>query len=103
MERRCADGGPLDIIDYPFEVSKEGGVATVKVGISGLFHDPADATGSKKLRSEERFQAASDYLRSRIERGECDPWNRPSTDCTIEVPSLVMDHWSEHGEIPHWI
>ncbi len=93
----------FDIIDYPFQVSNGRASCTVRVGITGAYHDPAEALGSKKLSQDERVEAARAWLRSRVEKGECDPFSRPETDTIIDVPSGVMDHWAEHREIPHWV
>jgi len=103
IQRRCVDGQLWDMVDYPFLVSNGEMKYTVKVGITGMFHDPAEALGSKRLSQNELAQAASAWLRSRISKGECDPFGRPQTDCLIEVPSSVMDYWSEHRMIPTWL
>jgi hypothetical protein len=83
VDRRVTDGKILDIVDYPFEVLKGVKSSIVRVGITGQSHTLGD---SKSLRREELVQAASDWLRSRIAKGECDPWTRPDTDCMIDVP-----------------
>ena len=79
-----------DTIDYPFEVLEGDRISTVKVGITGASHDPAEALGSKKLQQAELVQAASDWLRSRIAKGQCDPWNRPATDCLIDGSMYLL-------------
>lgn len=56
----------------------------------------AEALGSKKLSRDELVEAAQAWLRSRIEKGECDPFTRPETDTVIDMPSAVMDYWVEH-------
>lgn len=96
IERRCKNGQLFDVVDYPFQVSNGRVDCTVKVGITGTFHDPAEALGSKKLSRDELVEAAQAWLRSRIEKGECDPFTRPETDTVIDMPSAVMDYWVEH-------
>ena len=100
IRRRTQDGQIFDIIDYPFEVSKDQVSRRVKVGITGTFHDPADALGLKNLSQTDLAEAAAAWLRSRLEKGECDPFARPQTDTVLTVPSSVMDYWVEHREIP---
>jgi hypothetical protein len=101
--RRSKDGKLWDVIDYQFQVSNGASKVIVAVGITGQFHDPAEALGSKKLSNEARVEAASAWLRSRLETKECDPFNRPQSDCTIDLPPAVMDYWIEHHSIPHWV
>jgi hypothetical protein len=102
-DRRSKDGKLWDVVDYQFEVSGGSRKAIVAVGITGQFHDPAEALGSKKLSKEERVEAASAWLRSRLDKKDCDPFNRPASDSTIDLPSTVMDHWIEHRSIPGWV
>lgn len=99
IERR----GNADIIDYPFEVSIGKEVCIVKVGITGAHHDPAEALGLTKLSQPELIQAASEWLHSRIEKMECDPFKRPQADRVITMPSEIVEYWAHHGEIPSWL
>ena len=103
IQRRSNNRQVFDIIDYPFQLFNGRVNCTVNVGITGAFHDPAEALGSKKLSQDERIEAAGAWLRSRVEKGECDPFNHPETATAIDVPSAVMDYWVEHREIPHWV
>lgn len=101
--RRAREGNLWDVIDYRFRVSSGKLNQEVAVGITGAFHDPAGPLGLKTLSREELTEAATAWLRSRLEKKECDPFSRPTTDSTIDVPSSVMEYWMEHHEIPHWI
>lgn len=101
--RRAKDGKVWDAIDYRFRVSNAQQNQEVAVGITGAFHDPAGPLGLKELSREELIEAAGAWLHSRLEKGECDPFNRPESDSTIDVPSPVMEYWMEQGAIPHWI
>jgi hypothetical protein len=103
VERRFKDGKVWDVIDYPFQVTERRSSCTVLVGITGQFHDPADALGSKKLTRAELIEAAKAWLRSRLEKGECDPFTRPDTDTFIDLPSGVMEFWIDHRSIPDWL
>lgn len=102
-EHRVRDGKLWDMVDYVFRVSNGKSTQVVAVGITGQFHDPAEAMGAKKLSREELVKAAEDWLRSRLDKGECDPFRRPETDASIDLPSSVMDYWTEHHSIPHWL
>jgi hypothetical protein len=77
VERRFKNSTLWDVIDYPFRVSDGKSSRTVKVGITGQFHDPAEALGLKKLSRAEMVDAASSWLRSRLDKGECDPFHPP--------------------------
>src|SRR5258708_38602896 len=103
IKRRSTEGKIWDIIDYPFQVSNGTTSCAVDVGITGVFHDPATALGSTKLSQDELVEAASAWLRSGIEKGELDPFDERQTRCTIEVPSSIMDYWSEYREIPRYV
>jgi hypothetical protein len=103
IKRRTKDGQIYDIIDYPFQVSNGQEKCVVNVGITGMFHDPAEAIGSKKLSQDELVQAASDWLRFLIRRGKYDPFKNAESDFTVSIPADVMDYWAEHREIPPWI
>lgn len=99
VDRRTAAGAIWDVIDYRFKVQAEATVV-VAVGITGQFHDPAPALGNRKLSQSELAEAAAAWLRSRIDRGECDPFNRPGTDTMFDVPTAVMQYWIEHHALP---
>ena len=101
--RRAKDGKLWDVIDYRFRVSNGQQNEEVAVGITGVFHDPAGPLGLKELSREELIEAATAWLRSRLEKGECDPFSHPERDRVIDVPSSVMEYWLEHHAIPHWI
>jgi hypothetical protein len=101
--RRTRDGKLWDVIDYRFRVVNGQLNAVVAVGITGVFHDAAGPLGLKTLSREELIEAAAAWLRSRLKKGECDPFGRPESDGLIDVPSSVMEYWMEHHEIPHWI
>ena len=101
--RRTRDGKLWDVIDYRFRVSNGQTNREVAVGITGVFHDPAGPLGLKELSREELIEAAGAWLRSRLEKGERDPFTRPESDSMIDVPSSVMEYWMEHRAIPHWI
>jgi hypothetical protein len=101
--RRTRDGKLWDVIDYHFRVASGKLNWEVAVGITGAFHDAAEPLGMKTLSREKLIEAATDWLRSRLENGECDPFSRPESDSTIDVPSSVMEYWMEHHEIPRWI
>lgn len=103
IKRRTKDGQIFDIIDYPFEVSNGPKKCVVYVGITGMFHDPANTLGSKKLSQDDLVQAARDWLRFVINNGRYDPFQQPQADFTISIPSDVMDYWAEHREIPAWL
>ena len=99
--RRARDGKLWDVIDYRFRVSK-GRLNRVVVGITGAFHDPAGPLGPKTLSQDELIKAATAWLHSRLEKGECDPFNHPESDSMIDVPSSVMEYWMKHRTIPHF-
>jgi hypothetical protein len=101
--RRMRDNKLWDVIDYRFRVSNGKLNRVVAVGVTGGFHDPAGPLGLKTLSTDEIAEAAAAWLRSRLEKGECDPFSRPESDSTIDVPSPVMEYWMEHRAIPHWI
>lgn len=103
LERRFKDGKLWDVVDYPFRVSNGQASRTVAVGITGQSHDPSEALGSKKLSRGDLMEAAAAWLRSRLEKHECDPFNHPNTDTMIDVPPPVMEFWLEHRSIPPWI
>jgi hypothetical protein len=103
IKRRSKDGQIFDIIDYPFEVSNGQERCIVNVGITGMFHDPAETLGSTRLSQDELVQAASDWLRFVIKKGEYDPFKHPHADITVAIPSEIMDYWAEHREIPGWL
>jgi hypothetical protein len=48
-------------------------------------------------------EAARAWLRSRIDKGECDPIRYPERDRYLDVPPGVMDYWKENRSIPDWI
>ena len=101
--RRVRDGKVWDVIDYRFGVSNGQTNREVKVGITGAFHDPAGPLGLKELSREELIEAAEAWLRSRLEKGECNLFNGHEGGSIIDVPSQVMEFWMEHHAIPHWI
>jgi hypothetical protein len=98
-ERRVKDGQVYAMKDYRFRVSNEESAVIVAVGITQQFHDLPEALGSKKLSLEELTEAAATWLRSRLDKGECDPFNRPG-DRMIDVPPVIMDYWIEKRSIP---
>jgi hypothetical protein len=101
--RRAKEGKLWDVIDYRFRVSNGRRNQVVSVGVTGAFHDPAGPLGLKTLSREELIEAAAAWLRSRLEKGKCEPFSRPESDGLIDVPSSVMEYWMEHHAIPHWI
>jgi hypothetical protein len=103
IQHRFKDGKIWDVIDYPFRISDGKSTCIVNVGITGQFHDPAEALGSKGLTKGELVEAARTWLRSRIDKGDCDPIAHPERDLYIDVPPGVMDYWAEHRSIPDWI
>lgn len=98
LQHRVVGGQFFDVVDYVFRVSAGTARQIIAVGITGQFHDPAEALGTKKLSKEERIDAASAWLRSRIAKGY-NPFAE-GTDKTIDLPPAIMDHWIEHHEIP---
>ena len=103
IQRRSRDGMIFDIIDYPFQVRQAQVSRIVKVGVTGVWHDPAGALGIERLTQDELIEAARAWLTSRIEKGECDPLSELGTDLSIDLPSTVMEYWVEHRQIPSWI
>jgi len=103
IRRRQRNGHLFDVIEYPFLVSDDRVSSTVWVGITGACHDLATALGSKKLSQDDLVQAANAWLRSRVEKRECDPFSGPASDMTIDLPPGVTDYWTEYREIPHWL
>jgi hypothetical protein len=76
IQHRFKDGKIWDVIDYPFRISDGRATHIVNVGITGQFQDPAEALGSKGLTKGELVEAARTWLRSRIDKGNCDPNSR---------------------------
>jgi len=103
IQRRFKDGKIWDAVDYPFRISDGKSNCVVNVGITGQSHDPAELLGSKGLTKGELVEAARAWLRSRIDKGECDPIRYPERDRYIDVPPGVMDYWTENRSIPDWI
>jgi hypothetical protein len=101
LQHRVVGGQYVDVVDYLFRVSAGTALQIVAVGITGQFHDPAEALGLKKLSKEERIDAASAWLRSRIAKGY-DPFAE-GTPKVIDFPPAIMEHWIEHREIPSWL
>ena len=99
-DRRVTSGTIHDIIDYRFRVSDGKSTAVVAVGISGAYHDPASALALKRLSHEELVEAAAAWLKSRLDKCECDPFKKTNPDTMIDVPLLIMDYWIEHHAIP---
>ncbi len=91
--RRMKDGKLWDVIDYRFRVANGTLDRVVAVGITGTFHDPAGPLDLKTMSQDELINAAAVWLRSRLEKKECDPFSRPTTDSTIDVPSPVIECW----------
>jgi hypothetical protein len=83
-------------IDYRFQVKDGESSAVVVVRITGAFHDPASLY-------EERIEAASAWLKSRIKRQECNPFVSENPDTWIDLPAPVMEFWIEHRSIPRWL
>jgi hypothetical protein len=73
IQHRFKDGKLWNMIDYAFRVSDGNSTCVVNVGITGQFHDPPEALGAKGLTKEELVEAAYAWLRSRIDKGQCDP------------------------------
>lgn len=101
LQHRVTGGQFIDVVDYLFRVSAGTARQIVAVGITGQFHDPAEALGLKKISKEERIEAASAWVRSRIAKGY-DPLAE-GTPKTIDLPPAIMEHWIEHREIPAWV
>jgi hypothetical protein len=101
LQHRVAGGQYVDVVDYLFRVSAGTARQIVAVGITGQFHDPAEALGLKKLSKEERIEAAGAWLRSRIAKGYDAFAEGPPQ--IIDLPPAIMEHWIEHGEIPSWL
>jgi hypothetical protein len=101
--RRMAGGALCDIIDYRFRIKDGGSTAVVAVGITGAFHDPAPALGIKPMLYGERIEAASAWLRSRIDKRECNPFARENADTSIDLPAPALEYWIEYGSIPQWL
>jgi hypothetical protein len=103
IQHRFKDGKIWNVIDYPFRISNGKSTCIVNVGITGQSHDPAEALGSKGLTKEELVEAARTWLRSRIDKGDCDPIAHAERDLYIDVPPGVMNYWAEHRSIPDGI
>jgi hypothetical protein len=101
LQHRVVRGQFLDVVDYLFRVSAGTARQIIAVGITGQFHDPAEALGIKKLSKEERIDAASAWLHSRMAKGY-DPFVE-GTPKTIDLPPAIMEYWIEHREIPAWL
>ena len=101
LQHRVMCGQFVDVVDYLFRVSAGTARQIIAVGITGQFHDLAEALGLKKLSKEERIHAASAWLRSRMAKGY-DPFAE-GTPKTIDLPPAIMEHWIEHREIPSWL
>ena len=101
FQHRVVGGQFFDVVNYLFRVSAGTVRQIIAVGITGQFHDPAEALGIKKVSKEERIDAASAWLRSRIVKGY-DPL-ADGTPKTIDLPPSIMDHWVAYREIPAWL
>ena len=99
--RRVGGRAVRDVIDYRFGVTDGRSAAAVTVGITGAYHDRAPGLGIKEL-SLVRVEAATSWLRSRLERGLCKPFRSINPDAAIDLPSDVMDYWIENRSLPHW-
>ena len=89
-----------DRTDYRFRVTSGQRSTTVAVGITGQWHDTPEAMGSRALSEAQLKEAAEAWLRSQLEKGKCDPFNRPQTDTMLDMPSEVIEYWEEHHSIP---
>jgi hypothetical protein len=96
----CKDGILYDGSVYRFQVSRVQASRTVVVRISGQAQlGPAQL--GKSLSSDQLREVASAWLRSRLKRGDCDPFSRPGTDNMVEdLPSAILDYWVENQSIP---
>jgi|ERR1700719_3248149 len=100
-KQRIRDGNYYDVVDYFFSVSNGELRRVVAVGLTGQFHDPAEALGLKRMTKIDRIEAASSWLRSRIDKGY-DPFSEP-TPQTYDMPSPIVEYWIEHHSIPEWL
>jgi hypothetical protein len=99
IKRRTKDGQIFDVIDYPFQLSNGNEKCTINVGITGMFHDPAEAVGSRRLSQEELVQAAGEWLRRAITEGQYDPF-KPDSPFSVVIPSPVLEYWAQYREFP---
>jgi hypothetical protein len=100
--RRSLNGQIFDVIDYRFLLSNGRSARTIAVGITGQFHDPAEALGSKGLPKKELSEAARAWLQSRVNKGY-DPITFPETATMLDLPAAVMDYWIQNRSIPSWL
>ena len=100
--RRVGGRAVRDVIDYRFGVTDGRSAAAVTVGITGAYHDGAPGLGIKEL-TLARVEAATSWLRSRLERGLCKPFRSINPDAALDLPSNVMDYWIQNRSLPHWL
>jgi len=86
-----------DVVDYVFRVSNGKSYRDVSVGITGQAINPV---GKPPRPKEVLTKVAKAWLGLQLQRG-FDPFNLPSARVP-DVPTAVVDHWIDHGELPPW-
>ncbi len=92
--------GTLDIMEYIFNVSRDSERETsVSVGITA---QERDWPPENRLSRVDIIEAAGDWLRSCLEKGKRDPFNRPETDKVLVMPQGTLDHWRRDHSFRDW-
>jgi hypothetical protein len=87
-------------MEYIFNVSRDSGSETaVTVGITA---QERNWPPENKLLRDDIIEAAGGWLRSCLEKGKRDPFNRPETDKVLLVPQGTLDHWRTDRSFQDW-
>jgi len=94
-QRRGREGCIDDVVEYFFRVSDGESYRDVPVGISGPAINPV---GEPPRPKETLSKLAEAWLRHHLEKRQFDPF-KESAARVQDVPTEVVDHWIDHGEL----